>query len=163
MRVVFTVALLVAVAGVVVPAVEYAGVQRSDTTVRDAVDRLVGEARALERGNDALASDAGPARHAVSLSLPADGFASARVEQLTVGPPRNTTADADRDATAPDATRFAWRVDGGTAHTVVAEGVRIRPGTGRTLTLGPGRVRLHLTLVAVSDARGSVVRVQREG
>lgn len=156
-RVAFTVALLVAVAGVVVPAVEYAGVERSDTAVRDAVDRLVEEGRALDRGNDALPEDAGPARRAVTLSLPTHGFASARVERLTVGPPANGTSET------PEATRFAWRVDGGTTHTVVAEGVRIRPANGRQLTVAAGRLRLELALVAVPDRRGAVVRVRREG
>lgn len=156
-RVAFTVALLVAVAGVVAPAAEYAGIERSDTAVRDAVDRLVEEARALDRGNDALPTDAGPARRSVVLSLPTEGFASARTERLTIGPPASETAKA------PEGTRFAWRVDGGTTHTVVAEGVRIRPASGRRLTVAAGRVQLGLALVALADRRDTVVRVRREG
>lgn len=156
-RVAFTVALLVAVAGVAVPAVEYAGVQRSDTAVRDAVDRLVGEARALAAGNDALPPDAGPARRAVSLDLPSDGFASAPVERFSVGPPTapNRSGPGEGDA----ATRFAWRVEGGTEHVVVAEDVRIRPRPTDQLQVADGRVLLVLELVAV-DGR-SVVRVRR--
>jgi hypothetical protein len=154
-RVAFTVALLVAVAGVAVPAVEYAGVQRSDTAVQDAVDRLVGEARGLAAGNDALPPGADPARRAVALDLPSDGFASARVERFTVGPPNRT--GSGRSDTA--ATRFAWRVEGGTEHTVVADGVRIRPPSSERVRVAEGRVRLVLELVAVGDR--TVVRVRR--
>ncbi|WP_415380823.1 hypothetical protein [Halosimplex sp. TS25] len=176
-RVAFTVALLVAVAGVVVPATEYAGVQRSDTAVRDAVERLVGEARALAAGNDALPSDAGPARRSVALGLPTEGFASAGVEHFSIGPPRadaatpasSETESADgterdatgEDATGEDATRFTWRVSGGTEHTVVTDDVRIRPRDGRPLRLSGGEARLELRLV---DEDGTaVVRARREG
>ncbi|ELZ20630.1 hypothetical protein C475_20243 [Halosimplex carlsbadense 2-9-1] len=160
-RVAFTVVLLVAVAGVAVPAVEYAGVQRSDTAVRDAVERIVSEARALAAGNGALPPGAGPARRSVSLGLPTEGFASAGVERFGVGPPLSV-GDADgglgsggRNETA--ATRFTWRVVDGTEHTVVVDGVRIRPIPTERLRID-GQTRLVLTLVAV-DGR-TVVRVR---
>ncbi|WP_164471845.1 DUF7311 family protein [Halosimplex salinum] len=165
-RVAFTVALLVAVAGVAVPATEYVGVQRSDTAVRDAVDRLVGEARALDAGNDPLPSDADPARRSVRVRLPTDGFASAGVRAFAVGPPEVSTsraADSDPDdpSEGADATRFDWRVAGGTEHTVVADGVRIRPRPGDSLRVSGGRTRLVLELVATDDR--TVVRVRDEG
>jgi len=139
-RVAFTVALLVAVAGVVVPATAYAGVQRSD---------------------------AAPARRAVTLELPEDGFASAPVADLSVGPPPAERAGlesgrgTERSVVGPDATQFRWRVAGGTAHTEVVDGIRIRPRVGRTLSLPGGRARLVLRLVAVNGT--AVVRVGREG
>jgi len=160
-RVAFTAALLVAVAGVAVPAVEYAGVQRSDTAVRDAVDRLVSEARALAAGNGALPPDAGPARRSVTFDFPTEGFASAAVERFAVGPPpRSDDAAGElgsggRNETG--ATRFTWRVAGGSGHTVVADGVRIRPSPVERLRID-GQTRLVLTLVAV-DGR-TVVRVR---
>ncbi|MFB6140297.1 MAG: hypothetical protein ABEJ26_07660 [Halosimplex sp.] len=159
-RVAFTVALLVAVAGVVVPATEYAGVRRADAAVRDAVDRLVSEARALAAGSDSLGPDAAPARRVLALDLPTDGFASAGVERFAVGPPPNVTGTHPPPAN-PSATRFAWRVAGGTEHVVVVDGVRIRPATGRPLRPSGGRTRLVLELVDGSD--GPVVRLRREG
>ncbi|MFC7139410.1 hypothetical protein ACFQMA_06105 [Halosimplex aquaticum] len=166
-RVAFTVALLVAVAGVVVPATEYAGVQRGDTAVRDAVERLVSEARALAAGNDALPSDTVPARRAVVLALPTDGFASAGVEHFSLGPPNADGATSasgetsDGSGTDRESTLFTWRVAGGTEHTVVADGVRIRPRGGRPLRLSGGQTRVILRLV---DEDGqTVVRVRREG
>lgn len=147
-RVAFTVALMVAVAGIVVPATEYAGVQRSDAETRDAVERLIGEARALVDGNDALAPDTAPARRAVTLHLPTDGVASAGVENLSIRP-------------VPNGTKFTWRVEGGTGHTVVADGIRIRPrGSGR-FELAGGRTQVVLELVAVNGS--TVVRIRREG
>ncbi|QLH82603.1 DUF7311 family protein [Halosimplex pelagicum] len=158
-RVAFTVALLVAVAGIAVPAAEYAGVQRSDTAIRDAVDRLVSEARALAAGNGALPPDAGPARRAVTLDLPTEGFASAEVERFTVTRPAQSegseTGLREREREGPAATRFTWRVAGGTEHAVVADGIRIR--TTERLRVD-GEMRLVLELVAV-DGR-AVVRVR---
>lgn len=138
---------MVAVGGVVIPATEYAGVQRSDTATRDAVERLIGEARTLVDGNDALAPDAAPARRAVTLDLPSDGFASAGVESLAIHP-------------APNSTTFTWRVEGATAHTVVADGIRIRP-TDDSFEISGGRTQVVLELVAIDGS--SVVRIQREG
>lgn len=157
-RVAFTIALTVAVAAVALPAVDYAGVQRSDTAARDAVDRLVAEARALAAGNDALPTDAKPARRTVTLHLPAGGFASAAVETFEVGPP-NATA-VDRSAGATEATQFHWRVRGGTGHTVGVDGVRIRPTTGDRFRLAGGKTRLVLRLVATRE--GPVVRIGRQ-
>jgi len=166
-RVVFTVALLVAVAGVVVPATEYAGVQRSDTAVRDAVERLVAESRALADGNDALPGDAAPARRAVTLELPERGFASAGLRNLSVGPPPTKRSGFEErlgrraSVVGPDATRFRWRVVGGTEHTETVDGIRIRSRTGQALSLSGGRTRLVLRLVAVNGT--AVVRAGREG
>jgi hypothetical protein len=161
-RVALTVVLLVAVAGVAVPAVEYAGVQRGDTAVRDAVDRLVSEARSLATGNSALPPDAGPARRSITLDFPTEGFASAGVERFRVGRPvepdgPKPEARADEHAD-PAATKFTWRVAGGTEHGVVAGGIRIR--TAERLRVD-GETRLVLELVAVEDR--PVVRVRHEG
>lgn len=160
-RVVFTVALLVAVAGVAVPAIEYAGVQRGDTAVRDAVDRLVAEARSLAAGSDALAPDAGPARRMVAVEFPTARFASAGVERFRVGRPVGTGATggdvASGGRSEHAATRFTWRVDGGTEHSMVAEGIRIRPRPGDRIAVD-GETQLLLTLVAV-DGR-TVVRLR---
>jgi len=147
-RVAFTVALMVAIAGIVIPATEYAGVQRSDTETRDAVEHLIGEARVLVDGNDALAPDTAPARHAVTLDLPTDGFASAALENFSIDP-------------VPKGTSVTWRVEGGTAHSVLVDGIRIRPQEDGRFELGGGRVQVVLELVAI-DGR-TVVRIRREG
>ncbi|QPV63919.1 hypothetical protein I7X12_04615 [Halosimplex litoreum] len=161
MRVAFTVVLLVAVAGVAVPAVEYAGVQRSDTAVRDAVDRIVSEARSLATGNSVLPPDAGPARRSVTVEFPTDGLVSAGVERFRVGrldrPGSSVTPSRSSERADPAATGFTWRVGGGTEHTVVVDGVRIRTAPTERLRVG-GETRLTLTLVAV-DGR-AVVRVR---
>lgn len=160
-RVAFTVLLLVAVAGVVVPAVEYAGVQRSDTAVRDAVDRLVSEAQSLAAGNDALPPDAGPARRSVALDLPTGGFASAAVERFRVARPvrsgSSATPSRSSERVDPAATAFTWRVGGGTERTVVTDDVRIRTAPAERLR-ADGETRLTLTLIDV-DGR-AVVRVR---
>jgi hypothetical protein len=161
-RAAFAVVLLVAVAGVAVPAVEYAGVQRGDTAVRDAVDRLVTEARALAAGNSALPPEVDPARRSVSIEFPTAGFASAGVERFRVGRPVRTSGSESevewRGRSETAATRFSWRVAGGTEHGVVARGIRIR--TAERLRVD-GETRFVLELVAVEDR--TVVRVRREG
>ncbi|WP_436909861.1 DUF7311 family protein [Halosimplex marinum] len=157
-RVAFTVALLVAVAGVAVPAVEYAGVQRGDAAVRDAVERIVAEARALAAANGALPPDAGPARRSVAVAFPTEGFASAPLERFAVGRPSRTSESTDGPGDGasdhPDGTRFAWRVAGGTEHAVVVDGISIRPHPAERLRVGE-ETRLVLELVAV-DGRAAV-------
>jgi len=152
-RVLFTVALAVAVLAVALPAIDVVGVERADTRAGAAVDRLVEAARTLASGNDALRSDRGPARQVVELDLPDGGVATAPLRSLTVGPPASTPA-TDTDAAEADAgpgsatTRFTWRVAGGRQRVRQVAGVRLRPVTGERFTLGRGgRQRLVLRLV----------------
>lgn len=154
MRVLFTVALVVAVLAVALPAVEYVGVDRSVTETRDAVERLEGVARSLAAGNDALDPSTGPARRVVAVDLPGGGFASARLDRLTIGPP-------ERSARSVAATRIAWRVEGGSRHVVQLDRIRLRGADGGEFDLGPGRgQRLVLRLVSRNGTR--VVRVSRQ-
>jgi hypothetical protein len=165
-RVLFTVALAVAVLAVALPAIDVVGVERADTKAGAAVERLVDAARTLAAGNDALPPDRGPARQVVELELPDGGVASAPLRSLAVGPPASTSgADAaGTDAASPGATtRLTWRVAGGRQRVRQVAGLRIRPVTGERFTLGRGgRQRLVLRLVRRDGRRvvtidGSVV------
>ena len=169
LRVVFTVALAVVVLGVATPAVEHAGVQRSDAQVRDAVDAVRAEARSLAAAEHALPAGQRPARRTLQISLPSGGFASAPVRSVSVGAPPSATAPSPGIAGAgtergssPAATRFAWRVAGGTRHVVRVDGIRIRASAPAGLQLaGGGEFRLVLRLVERDGER--VVLVAREG
>lgn len=152
MRVVFTVALAVAVAAVAVPAIDAVGVERADTQAGAAVDRLVTAARTLAAGNDALPPGQGPARQVVELNLPAGGVASAPLRSLTVGPPARG-GDGDESPTAEAATRITWRVAGGTTRVRNVAGLRIRPVSGERFVAGGGRQRLVLRLVRRAGRR----------
>jgi len=160
LRVVFTVALAVAVLAMVAPAVEHAGVQRSDTAVGATVERLDGAARELAASNPALPPGSDPARRTLAVEFPDGGFASAPVRNFTVGPPSDGRANGDPTALGSDATRFTWRVAGGTRHTRTVDGIRIRPeSVATTRVAGGGTVHLVLELVSVDGER--VVRVSR--
>lgn len=141
---VFAVALLAAVVAVTLPAVERAGVQRGDAQVESAVESLLEEARTLAAGNDAV-PDA-PARRTVALDLPTDGFAAAGLRSLSVVGPGGSDG-------ARNATRFVWRVAGGARHTRLADGVRLRPASGRIDVESGGSLRLRLKLVARDGER----------
>jgi hypothetical protein len=157
MRVLFTVALLVAVAGVVVPAVETASLDRAESQSRTAVDRLVDAGRSLAAGNDALAGRSAAARRSVTVSLPRGGFGSARLDSLAVGSPR---ADKSGEGIGPDATRIAWRVAGGERHVVQVDGLRIRaPDGGRVRIREGGRHTLVLRLLERDGTRVVTVTV----
>jgi hypothetical protein len=148
-RVLFTVALAVAVAAVAFPAVEAVGVERADTRTGAAAERLVTAARSLAAGNDALPPERGPARDVVELDLPSGGVASASLVSLSVGPPA-TDGSADRverSVSGTAATRITWRVAGGSRHVRQVAGLRIRPVSGERWTTGGGRQRLVLRLV----------------
>lgn len=93
LRVVFTLALAVALLAVTFPAVDHASVERSDAEVRSVVDRLVSEARALVAGNDAVPPDSDPARRAVTVDLPSDGFASAPIRSFRIVAPPGGNID----------------------------------------------------------------------
>lgn len=167
MRVLFTVALVVVIIGVTMPAVEYVGVDRSATETRDAVDELVEAARTLAAGNDALPNEAVAARRVVSLDVPEDGFASARLEFLSIGPPESGAAPTGRhaifadDSPNGDGTRITWRVDGGQQHVVQVDDLRMRPTDGERFELhGGGSQRLVLRFL-VRDGR-RVVTVSRQ-
>jgi hypothetical protein len=146
MRVLFTVALLVAVAGVVLPAVDAAGLDRAESQSRGAVERLVDAGRSLAAGNDALQRPEAAARRSVTVSLPNDGIGSAPLERLTVRPPE--TATGESDGPGPAATRIAWRVAGGQRHVTQVDGLRIRASDdGRFQIREGGRHTLVLRLL----------------
>jgi len=151
LRVVFTVALAVAVLGVAAPAVEQAGVHRSDAQVRAAAEDLDGAARHLADSNPALPPDGDPARRTITVEFPDGGFASAPLHSFSVGPPPNGSA----------ATRITWRVDGGARHALHLDGIRIRPASGTTFRVGGGEVAFSLELLARNGTR--VVRIERQG
>lgn len=154
-RVAFTVALLVAVLAVSTAAIDAAAVHRSDTRARAVVDRLVSEARALAANNGAVPADAGPARRVVEVRLPAGGFASAELRSFDVGPPPDTNASAA-------VTQFAWRVEGGTRHTVSVADLRVRPASGAAdRVAGGGTIEFVLRLVERDGRR--VVVLDRRG
>lgn len=158
-RVVFTLALATAVLFAVLPAVDAAGVQRSDTQVRSAVDRLVSEARDLLSGNDALPAERTAARRSVDLRLPTGGFAGASLRSLGIAAP-SAVDERTGQSRESAATRFSWRVTGGTRHVVRADGVRLRPVRGDEFRVtGGGTLRLALELVSREGAR--VVLVER--
>lgn len=160
LRVVFTVALAVAVLAVAAPAVEQAGVQRSDTAVGATVERLDTAARELAAGNPALPPGSDPARQTVTVEFPDGGFASASLRNFSVGPPPDGRDDVDPTALGPDATRFTWRVAGGTRHARTVDEIRIRPDTTATTRVaGGGEIHFLLELVSVDGER--VVRVSR--
>jgi len=156
LRVVFTVALAVAVLGVAGPAVDQAGVHHSDAAVDGAIERLVGAARDLAASNPALSPEADPARRTVTVTVPDGGFASAPVRNFSVGPPTENRSSS-RSRIGPDATRFEWRVAGGAWHTRTVDGVRIRPAAAATTRVSGGEVRFALELVSVDGDR--VVRL----
>jgi hypothetical protein len=163
--VLFTVALAVAVVAVALPAIDVVSVERADTKVGAAVERLVQAARTLAAGNDALPPEQGPARQAVELDLPDPGVATAPLRSLTIGPPASTS-EAQSPKTGAESvgstTRFTWRVAGGRQRVRQAAGVRIRPVEGDRFTLGGGgRQRLILRLVERHGRR--VVTVGRPG
>ena len=167
LRVVFTVALAVAVLGVATPAVEYAGVERSDTQVRAVVETLTERARTLAAAEDALPPGERPARRTVEVTLPSGGFASAQLRSFSIGPPPAATRDATGGATGvrdrrpgPATTQFAWRVAGGTRHTVRVDGIRIRASAPGGLTLAGGGD--HLLVLRLVEREGDrVVLVSR--
>lgn len=164
MRVLFTVALTVAVAAVVFPAVDAASVDRADSQTGGAVDRLVGAGRTLASGNDAVPDRQAAARRAVSLSLPVEGVASVPLVSLTVGPPRSDTSTPRRatDGGTPEATRITWRVAGGQRHVRQVDGLRLRSTDGGRFRLDEGgRHRLVLALLERDGNR--VVTVAPEG
>lgn len=151
MRVLFTVALLVAIAAIALPAVEVAGVDRAESQTQGAVDRLSEAARALAAGNDALASRADAARQSVDLDLPDGGFASARLATVRIGPVPASNVEAgptDAGDSSPAATRIAWRVDGGQRHVTYIDGLRIRGAEGGEFRIrGGGSRRVVLRLL----------------
>lgn len=152
LRVVFTVALLAAVVAVTLPAVDRAGVQRSDTAVRSTIDSLVETARMLAAGSDAVSAGE-PARRVVTLDLPTDGFASAGLRRFVI-----SRAAVDGNRTDRRATRFSWRVAGGARQVRLVDGLSLRPAGGRLAVETGGRHRLRLELVRAGGQR--VVRLR---
>jgi len=146
-RVLFTVALAVAVLGVVTPEIQAVGVERADTKTGAAVERLVEAARSLAAGNDALAPARGPARRVVDLDLPSGGVASTPLRSLTVGPPAAGGDHAEGEDTTA-ATQVTWRVAGGRRHVRQVAGLGVRPASGERFELARGgHQRLVLRLV----------------
>jgi hypothetical protein len=154
-RVLLAVALAVALLAVAVPAIEQAGVQRSDGTARAAADELASEMRALLADSDAVAADVAGARRVVELDLPERGFASAGLATFRVERARNLSRGT-RGA------RIVWRVAGGTRHVRRIPDVGVRTTTDRTVAFETGGTRtLVLELVRLHGRR--VVRLHRRG
>lgn len=144
MRALFTVALLIAIAAIAMPAVEVAGIDRAESETQGAIDRLSEAARALASGNDALASREDAARQSVDLDLPDGGFASARLATIRIGPvsaPDGHPNGTDDGDSSPAATRVVWRVEGGQRHVRQIDGLRIRGAEGGEFRLGGGGSR----------------------
>jgi hypothetical protein len=158
-RVLFTVALTVAVAGVVLPAVDVAALDRAESESRGEVARLGEAGRTLAASNDALATRERAARRILTLEFPSNGFASTPLVAFTVGPPRNgTRSDGEPGA---GATRITWRVAGGERHVTQVDGLRMRSVDGGRFRLHEGgRQRLVLTLLDRGGRR--VVTVSRQ-
>lgn len=185
LRVVFTLALAVALLAVALPAVDHASVERSDAEVRSIVERLVSEARALVAGNDAVPPDSDPARRAVAVDFPSDGFASAPIRSFRIeAPPAGgiegsrpggiaerspsvgrsggslTAVNSTGKPTGSAATTITWRVDGGARHRVTVDDVRMRAAGGDHLRVaGGGTYGIVLSLVSVRGER--IVTVER--
>lgn len=165
MRVLFTVALLVAIAAIALPAVETAGVDRAESQAQGAIDRLSEAAHALTDGNDALASRADAARQSVDLDLPDGGFASARLATVRIGPvPASDVEPSGTDGgdSSPAATRVVWRVEGGQRHVTYIDGLRIRGAEGGEFRIsGGGSRRVVLRLLERNEDR--VVTIEPVG
>lgn len=166
MRVLFTVALTVVVLAVAMPAIEFVGVERSETTTRAAVDGLVDAARTMASANDALANEAAAARRTVAMDLPHGGFASAPLVSLEIGPPESTPARSESGRTRQGdgepvaTTRITWRVAGGSRHVRQVDGLRLRPVAGEEFAVRRATdLRLVVTLVERDGLR--VVTVAR--
>lgn len=153
-RTAVAVALAVALLAASLPAIDTARVQRSDAEIRDELDDLVGEARALAATNDAVGAG-GSARRVVTLRLPTAGFASAGTGQVRLAAPRpgrpaGTTGSA-----------LSWRADGGANHTVRPDGVPIRrPGGDPLIVENGGRREVVLSLVERGGDRVVVVEAR---
>lgn len=159
MRVLFTVALAVAILAVVLPAVQVASLDRAESQTSGAVERLVEVGRALAAGNDALADRRTAARQAVALDLPTAGVANRDLATFRIGPPNASTrgdGPADGDATA---TRIVWRVQGGQRHVTQVDGLRLRGTNGGQFQVGAGG-RQELLLRLRERAGRRVVTVE---
>jgi hypothetical protein len=150
-RVLFTVALAVAMLAVVLPALDAVSVDRAESQTRAAVADLVEAARALAADNDALYDRAVAARATVTLDFPTGGVASTPLASLDVGPPGTDTARSV--GSGPAATRITWRVAGGRRHTRQVDGLRLQPAADGRLRVDPGRTRIVLRLLARNGTR----------
>jgi hypothetical protein len=144
-RLVVGVAVAVALLSLSLPVVENARVAGSDSTVRDALDRLTAVTSTMAARNDPVPRGAPGAREPLRLRLPGAGPGRARIVRLRFA------------AGGPAASVARWRVAG-------ADGVRQRvlPDivTPEPLTLdGGGTHRLILTYEQRS--RGPVVTIRR--
>lgn len=148
-RVVFTVALTVALLGAALPAMEAGSVERTAT-------RLDAAAEDVERTANTLVADEDPSspgvpgpRRVVAVRLPADGWADAPVSYFAVG---------GRPGGSGDENVVAYRVDGHTARTVRLPGLDLHTPDGPVVFRGTGSHRLALSLVR---DRGVAVVVRR--
>lgn len=161
-RTVLVVALAVALLAASLPAIDVARVERSDAEIRDELERVASEARALYEGNDAPAVDGESARRIVTIRLPTSGVGSAGTNLVRISAPRvghrQPTARSSSDPTG-----LSWRVEGGSNHTVRADGVPLRsPDTDSLALETGGRHDLVLSLVSTRGERVVVVEEQTD-
>lgn len=140
-RVVVAVLVALALVGASLPAVEHVGGDRSDAQARAAVHDLDTAATDLARSEEAVPGTRG-ARRVVTVTLPAEGVASAPVRRLAV---------------EPEGRRYRYRVDGRSPRTVRGT-VPVYTPDGEALVLQEaGSHRLVLALVDVGGSRRVVV------
>lgn len=141
-RVVVSVLLGLAILAASVPAVEHAGAERSDATVRAALDDLDDAAVELAREEEFAPGAPGPRRIA-TVELPRDGLASAPVEYVRVDP-------ADRS--------YRYRVAGRRERSVRARAPLATPDGAPLELTGPGEHRLRLALAPAGSDRCADLR-----
>lgn len=139
-RLLVAVLLAVALLAASLPAIDYAGEERSEALTRAAIDDVDAAATDLARSEEAAPGTAG-ARRVVTVELPRPAFAAAAVRRVAISPTNRS---------------YSYRVEGRTNRTVRGT-VPVYTTDGRPLELGAGRHRLVLRLVDVGDSRRVVV------
>jgi hypothetical protein len=137
LRVVLAVSLAVALFAITVPAVESARVQYSDQRIASEFEALETVAKTLQEQNDPPPAGTSGARTTMTLRLPTKGWASADVEQLTIG----------------ETGTVQWRVSGGSEQTRHLSAVDLRPVGGSLQLHDGGRHRLVLQMQPDSSIR----------
>ncbi|MFB6122677.1 MAG: hypothetical protein ABEJ78_04400 [Haloferacaceae archaeon] len=137
-RVVFTVALTVALLGAALPAIEAGSVERTAIRLDATAEDIERTARTLVADEDPSSPGTSGARRLVRFRLPADGWADAPVSYFAVGGHPNGTGDESV---------VAYRIEGRPARTVRLPGLDLRTPDGPVVFRGAGRHRLVLSLV----------------